>query len=65
MQRLMVRNALSIPYRWLLRPCFLVYAAIPVDIYLIDGILDMVVPLVLASLLWTSFIGFRSIHRVL
>ena len=61
----MVRNALGIPYRWLLRPRFLVYAAIPVDIYLLDGTLDIVVTLVLAPLLWTLFTGFRNIHRVL
>ena len=65
MQRRMVRNALSILYRWLLRTSFFVCAAIPVDIYLIDGMLDMVATLVLVSLLWTLFIGFRNIHRVL
>ena len=36
----MVRNALAIPYSWLVRPRLLVYAWFPVEVYLWRGTLD-------------------------
>jgi phosphatidylglycerophosphate synthase len=41
----MVRNALAIPYAWLVRPRFVVYAWIPVAIWVWPGSMD--------ALLWT------------
>jgi phosphatidylglycerophosphate synthase len=51
----MVRNALAIPYSWVVRPRFLVYAWIPVEIYLWPGSLD--VPLWIMTLL----LGFKGL----
>lgn len=42
----MVRNALAIPYCWLVRPRFIVYVWLIVEIYLLPGTIDYV--------LWTS-----------
>ena len=33
----MVRNSLGVPYSWLVRPRFAIYAAIPVEIWLRAG----------------------------
>ena len=42
----LARNALRIPYAWLVRPRFFIYAWIAVELYLLPGSLDFV--------LWTS-----------
>ena len=36
----LVRNALAVPYSWLVRPRFIVYAWMPVEVYLWRGTLD-------------------------
>jgi phosphatidylglycerophosphate synthase len=41
-----LRNALEIPYSWLVRPRFVVFGAIAVDVFLLAGTLELVV--------WTS-----------
>ena len=58
----MVRNAMKVPYSWLVRPRFLVYAWMPIEVYLWPSTLDwilwfMVVPLALKML--TGFIQVR------
>jgi phosphatidylglycerophosphate synthase len=58
----MVRNALAIPYSWLVRPRFLVYAWFAVELYLWPGSLDLllwIVTILLASKMLTGFIQIR------
>jgi len=59
----MVRNALAIPYSWLVRPRFLVYAWFPVEVYLWPGSLDSllwIVSLLLALKTLSGFLRIRS-----
>ncbi len=58
----MVRNALGVPYSWLVRPRFWVYAWIAVDLYLLPGWMELVVSgftLVLAVKLAPGFVAIR------
>jgi len=58
----LVRNALAIPYSWLVRPRFFVYAWMPVDVYLWRGSLDVllwILTIVLAAKTLTGFIRIR------
>jgi phosphatidylglycerophosphate synthase len=58
----MVRNALAVPYSWLVRPRFLVYAWFPVEVYLWPGSLNIllwIVTLLLAVKMLTGFIQIR------
>jgi len=58
----MVRNALAIPYSWLLRPRLLIYAWMPVEVYLWRGSLDVLLgisSLLLAIKMLTGFIQIR------
>ena len=57
----MVRNALGVPYGWLLRPRFPVYLAIPVDVWLWPGATQWVV---IASLPFLAFAVFRGAYRL-
>jgi phosphatidylglycerophosphate synthase len=57
-----VRNALSIPYSWLVRPRFIVFAWLPVDTWLVPGSLDYAVwgfDVFLTLKLLTGFIKIR------
>ena len=58
----MVRNAMAIPYSWLVRPRFFIYAWFVVDVYLWPGTLDWllwVTTLLLAIKVLTGFIQIR------
>ncbi|HAV65443.1 MAG TPA: hypothetical protein DCY13_24095 [Verrucomicrobiales bacterium] len=58
-----VRNALAIPYSWLVRPRFFVYLCIPVSIYLWRPSLDLLLWTVSALLAWKTLTGFIQIRR--
>lgn len=59
----MVRNALEIPYSWLVRPRFFFYGAIAVDLIL--GWTTTVAVLAVCNLLlsWKAWTGFRALRR--
>jgi hypothetical protein len=59
----MVRNALAIPYSWLVRPRFLVYAWTPVEVYLWRGSLDLMLWLLTVVLAVKALTGFIQIRR--
>jgi hypothetical protein len=59
----MIRNALSIPYSWLVRPRFIIYGWLPVGLYLLPGSLDYVVWLFVAVLAGKMATGFFRIRR--
>ncbi len=61
----MVRNALGAPYSWLLRPRFLVYLAIPVDVWLAPGILSPLCLGLSTLLLFKAGTGVLAIRRLL
>jgi phosphatidylglycerophosphate synthase len=61
----MVRKALAIPYSWLVRPRFLVYAWMPVDVYLWRGSLDFVLWILTSLLVLKSLTGIIQIRRKL
>lgn len=58
-----VRNALAIPYSWLVRPRFFVYLCIPVSLYLWLPALDWLLWIVSALLAWKTLTGFIKIRR--
>jgi phosphatidylglycerophosphate synthase len=59
----MVRNALAIPYSWLVRPRFLVYGWMPVEVYLWHGSLNVVLWLLTVLLALKTLTGFIQIRR--
>ncbi len=59
----MVRNALNIPYSWLVRPRFFVYAWIAVEWWLAPGVFDWLLWLFSALLLLKTATGFVAIRR--
>ncbi len=59
----MVRNALTIPYSWLVRPRLLVYAWFPVEVYLWHGTLDPLLWVLSAVLAIKMVTGFVKIRR--
>lgn len=59
----MVRNALAIPYSWLFRPRFLVYAWFPVEVYLWPGTLNLLLWLGTVLLAFKTLTGFLRIRR--
>lgn len=59
----LVRNALAIPYSWLVRPRFLVYAWMPVEVYVWRGSLDVVLWLLTVVLALKTLTGFIQIRR--
>ena len=61
----MVRNALGVPYSWLIRPRFWVYGWIAVDLYLWRGQMDVVLGLLVFVLLIKLASGFIAIRRML
>ena len=58
-----VRNALSAPYAWLVRPRLFVYALIPVELFVQSGILEPVLWIAVGILGFKAVTGFSSIHR--
>jgi len=61
----MVRNALGVPYSWLVRPRFWVYGWIAVDLLLLPGWMDLVVGGFTAVLAIKLATGFVAIRRML
>jgi Phosphatidylglycerophosphate synthase len=60
----MVRNAMNVPYSWLVRPRFFVYAWIPFALWL-PGSMSYVVWIFNLVLIWKLVTGFRAIRRQL
>lgn len=54
----MIRNALEVPYSWLIRPRFLVYGWILVEAFLWPGTISGLLWLVNAVLIWKLLTGF-------
>ena len=61
----LVRNALAVPYSWLVRPRFIVYAWMPVEVYLWRGTLDPLLWGLTALLAAKAISGFVQIRRKL
>ena len=59
----MARNAMAIPYSWLVRPRFFVFACIPVELYLWPGSLNLLLWVTAALLAWKALTGFVKIRR--
>lgn len=59
----MARNALAIPYSWLVRPRFLVFAWIPVEVYLRPGSLNVLLWIAAFLLALKMLTGFIQIRR--
>ncbi len=61
----MLRNALGVPYSWLVRPRFWVYGWIAVDAFLLPGWMDVVLGGFAAVLAVKLASGFVAIRRML
>lgn len=61
----MVRNAIGIPYTWLVRPRFWVYGWLAIDLFLLPGWIDVVMGGFAIVLGIKMFSGFLAIRRVL
>ncbi|QDT19947.1 CDP-alcohol phosphatidyltransferase family protein [Gimesia chilikensis] len=61
----MIRSSLAIPYSWLVRPRFIVYAWIPIDVYFLPGTLNYLLWLCMLPLAWKSITGFYKIRKQL
>jgi phosphatidylglycerophosphate synthase len=59
----MVRNALAVPYSWVVRPRFIVYAWFVIELYLVPGTIDYVLWLFNGLLAWKMATGFLRIRR--
>lgn len=59
----LARNALAIPYSWLVRPRFFVFACIPVELWLQPGSLNGLLWIVSTLLAWKTLTGFIQIRR--
>ena len=59
----MVRNALSIPYSWLVRPRFIVYGWFAIETYCLPGTIDYVLWFFNALLALKILTGFVKIRR--
>jgi phosphatidylglycerophosphate synthase len=59
----MVRNALQVPYSWLVRPRFWVYAWFPIEIYLLPGTINYALWLFNVLLALKMVTGFLKIRR--
>jgi phosphatidylglycerophosphate synthase len=59
----MVRNAMAIPYSWLVRPRFVVYLWMPVEVFLWPGSLDWVLAFLTCLLAFKTLTGFVRIRR--
>ena len=58
----MVRNALVVPYAIVLRPRFLVYVWLAVEVYLWPGSTNVLLWILLIPLAWQAYRGFRAIR---
>ena len=58
-----VRNALSIPYSWVVRPRLAVYLWFVVELYLLPGSIDYVLWVFVALLLVKMASGFFKIRK--
>lgn len=61
----MVRNALSVPYSWLLRPRFVVYVWFAVEFYLWPGTINVALWILIGLLLLKMASGFYRIRKAL
>lgn len=61
----MIRNALEIPYSWLVRPRFVVYVWLPVNLYLLPGSLDWLLIGFDLLLGWKLLTGFYKLRKKL
>ncbi|QDT41817.1 CDP-alcohol phosphatidyltransferase [Gimesia alba] len=61
----MIRSTLAIPYSWLVRPRFIVYAWLPVETYFLPGTLNYLLWIFILLLGWKSLTGFYKIRRKL
>ena len=59
----MVRNSLGVPYSWLVRPRFAIYAAIPVEIWLRAGVMTSLCVGLSVVLMLKGASGFVAIRR--
>ncbi len=59
----MVRNTLQVPYSWLFRPRFLIFAWMAVDVYFLPGSLNPVLWVATVLLGIKSLTGFVAIRR--
>ena len=59
----MVRNSLSIPYNWLVRPRFIVYAWFLVDVYLFPGSINYILWFCIILLGALMISGFYKIRK--
>ena len=59
----MIRNALSIPYKWLVRPRFAVYLWLPVEFYIWSGTIDVLLWVFTALLAAKMGTGFHKIRK--
>ena len=59
----MVRNALDIPYSWLVRPRYFIYLWFPVEFYLLPRTIDWVLWIFTALLLVKMATGFFRIRK--
>lgn len=61
----MIRSALSIPYCWLIRPRFIIYLWIPLEMSVWDGSLDVLMWISTALLAVNMLTGFIRIRRLI
>ena len=59
----MVRNALAVPYSWLVRPRFVVYAWIPIALWLWPGSIEPLIVAASVLLSWKALTGFFAVRR--
>ncbi len=59
----MVRNALAVPYSWLIRPRFFVYLWMPVEVFWWRGSLNYLLWILTALLAFKTLTGFIQIRR--
>jgi phosphatidylglycerophosphate synthase len=61
----MVRNALGVPYSWVVRPRFVVYVAIPAEVWLRAGVMTPLCVVLAVLLGLKAASGFVAIRRAL
>lgn len=61
----MIRNAMAIPYSWLIRPRFAVYLWMPIEFWWWSGTIEYVLWAASALLGWKMLTGFHHIRRKL
>jgi phosphatidylglycerophosphate synthase len=59
----MVRNAMEIPYSWLLRPRFLVYSWILIEAFVWPGTINSMLWLINTVLIWKLLTGFVHLRE--